>query len=42
MDNRDPQRLQPSLSTGLTAGQDYRYGKTTLSIYRKSGGLEEV
>ena len=21
MDNRDPQRLQPSLSTGLTAGQ---------------------
>lgn len=39
---RPANKAYPGDFPGLTAGKDYRYGKTILSIYRKSGSLEEV
>ena len=33
-------RALPGHFSGLAAGKDYRYGKTLISIYRRSGGAE--
>ena len=39
---RPSEKAHPGQFPGLSAGKDYRYGKTLITLYRKDGGTEEL
>ena len=39
---RPSEKAHPGQFPGLSAGKDYRYGKTLITLYRKDGGTEDL